>query len=83
MAMAAGSIVKHLDVFEDICLREIAGSADPLSDSLLFQAAEERFSYGVDTPQQLPRRLMLGSSLCVLQKRIQSRVGASIRLIPI
>jgi hypothetical protein len=50
MAMASGSIVKHFDVLEDICLREIAGSVDLPSDSLLFQAAEERFSNSVDAP---------------------------------
>jgi len=45
--MASGSIVKHFDVLEDICLREIARSVDLSSDSLLFQAAEERFSDGI------------------------------------
>ena len=42
MAVAPGSIVEHLDVFEDVCLGEIACSVDLLPDSLLFQAAEER-----------------------------------------
>jgi len=44
MAVTPGSIVEHFDVLEDICLREIASSVDLSSDSLLFQAAEERFS---------------------------------------
>ncbi len=42
MAVTSGSIVEHLDVFEDVCLGEIACSVDLLPDSLLFQAAEER-----------------------------------------
>ncbi len=42
MAMAPGSIVEHLDVFEDVGLCVIACSIDLLSDSLLLQAAEER-----------------------------------------
>ena len=44
MAMASDSIVEHLDVFEDVGLGEITCSIDLLSDFLLLQAAEERFS---------------------------------------
>jgi hypothetical protein len=44
MAVSSGRIVEHLDVVEDIGLREIAGSVDLPPDSLLFEAAEERFS---------------------------------------
>ena len=41
--MASGSVVEHLEVLEDVGLREIAGSVDVLPDSLLLQAAKERF----------------------------------------
>ena len=47
MAMAASSIVKHFDVFEYICLREIACSLELPSDARFFQVAEERFSNGI------------------------------------
>jgi hypothetical protein len=47
MAVAAGSIVEHLDVVEDVGLREISGSVDLLPYSLLLDAAEERLSNGV------------------------------------
>ena len=71
MAMSAGSIVEHLDVVEHVCLGEISGLVDTLFDALLFQTTKEGLDNGVDA-QQFPRRLMLGSRLCALQKRNQS-----------
>jgi hypothetical protein len=43
MAMASGSIVKHFDVLEDICLREIAGwmVAEPENSALAGRLIEE------------------------------------------
>ena len=41
--MATGLIVEHFDVIEDIGFRHIACFVDSSFDSLLFQAAEERF----------------------------------------
>ena len=43
MAVAPGSIVEHLEVFEDVRLGEITCSVNLLSNSLLVQATEERF----------------------------------------
>ena len=42
--MASGSIVEHFHIIEDVCSRERVCSVDLLSDSLLLEAAEERFS---------------------------------------
>jgi len=47
MAVSPCSIVEHLDVFEDVCLGEVACSVDVFSNALLFQATEERFSNGI------------------------------------
>jgi hypothetical protein len=47
MAVASGSIVEHFHIIEDVCSRERACSVDLLSDSLLLEAAEERFSNGI------------------------------------
>ena len=44
MAVASGSIVEHFDIIEDVCSCERACAVDLSSDSLLLEAAEERFS---------------------------------------
>jgi hypothetical protein len=43
MAVAPRSIVKGVDVVEDVCPGQISGFIDALADALLFQAAEQRF----------------------------------------
>ncbi len=49
MTMATGSIVKDLDVVEDVGTRHIPGFIDTFADSLFLQAAEKGFRHGVDT----------------------------------
>ena len=48
--MPAGSIVKHLDVIEDVGTGELAGFIDALAHALLLQTAEERFGDRIDAP---------------------------------
>ena len=45
MAVAAGSIVEHLDVIEDVGAGELAGFVDALAHAFFLQAAEEGFGY--------------------------------------
>src|SRR5688572_32764797 len=42
MAMTSSSIVEHLDVVEDIGLRQISRSIDPFSNALFLQTTKER-----------------------------------------
>ncbi len=66
--MPTRSIVEHLDIFKDVCASHFPGFVDSLFDTFLFQATEEGFGDGIaprgqaSRSQQLPRRLMLGSS---------------------
>ena len=43
MTVAAGSVVEHLELIEDIGSSEISRFVDAISDALLVQTAEERF----------------------------------------
>ena len=45
--MSTASIIKRLDVVEDIFLRDISRLVDALLDSLLLQAAEKGFRHGI------------------------------------
>lgn len=45
--MAPLPIIEDLDVVEDICTRQITGFIDSFFDSLLFQAAQDRFDNGI------------------------------------
>ncbi len=47
MAVAAGSIVEHLDVIKDIGLGEVSRFVNALLDTFLFQTTKEGFSDGV------------------------------------
>ncbi len=61
MTMATGSIVKDLDVVEDVGTRHIPGFIDTFADSLFLQAAEKGFRHGVVPASAAPthRRLEL------------------------
>lgn len=61
MAVTAGSVVEHLNVIEDVGPGQFPGFVDAFADPFFFQAAEERFRYGV--VPAMPRLLMLGSRL--------------------
>jgi hypothetical protein len=47
MTVAPGSIVKDFDVIEDIGPGQIPGFIDAFADTLLLQAAEERFGHRI------------------------------------
>ena len=47
MAVTPAPIVKDFDVIEDIGARQIASFINALSDTLLFQTAEERLGDGI------------------------------------
>ena len=58
--MVADSIVEHLDAFEAVGPSQIAGLADTLFDPFFFSLLKNDSATALS--QQLPRRLMLGSS---------------------
>lgn len=47
MAVAAGSVVKRLDLIEHIRPGQLAGSVAPLFNPFVFQTAGKRLGYGI------------------------------------
>lgn len=59
VAVPTGAIVESIDVVGDVRERDVAARIDPLLDSLLLQAAEERLDHG--NISAVPLSLILGS----------------------
>jgi hypothetical protein len=70
MAVASSSIVKDFDVIKNISTGQIPSFVNTLSDTLFFKELKNDSATALS--QQLPRRLMLGSSLFASQNRFQS-----------
>ncbi len=68
--MAAGGLVKHLNVVEDIGSCQVTGFIVAFFIRSFFKLLKNDSATALS--QQLPRRLMLGSRLWSRQKRIQS-----------
>jgi len=56
MAVSSRSIIKDLDVIEDIGTGELTGFVDTFADSFLFQATEEGFGHCIDAPMSRTMR---------------------------